>query len=174
MFKEIIKHLNENENENESENGSVEIPDSFKTDIINFDILDNRIKEIKKHLEPLQKILKELKAEKMLIQKSICSVMSSHGIGLCNLPKDESNKIPGTIKFMKSNTLAPLNSDQIKLLIENFFDYEYEKLGLKNKKQKAQCLIAYIYDRANRPKVIKESLRRVKSISSELIDDLNV
>jgi len=146
--------------------------DKFKNDIVQFDLIDNQIKELKKHIEPIQKYLKELKAEKLLIQQNLCKVMKLNEIGLCNLPKDpDSNKIPGTIKYIQTNSVVPLTAEQVRKLIETFFEKEIDKFALLNNKQKGQHLIDYIYDKDNRPKVLKESLRKVKSINTELIDD---
>jgi len=157
---------------NEIEIETNEINDSFKNDVVQFDIIDNKIKELKKHIEPLQKYLKKLKAEKVILQQSICRVMKFKEVGLCNLPKDpESNKIPGTIKFVQTNSVVPLTSEQVKKLIGIFFEKEYDKLTMSNKKQKCNALIDFIYNKDNRPKVIKESIRKVKYIPDNLIED---
>jgi len=160
------KNNNENENENENDENGFNII-LFRKEMEKFDLVETKIKEVTEHLKPLQKCLKDLKAVRNNMKQHICTIMKTHEIDVCNLPKNpETDKVPGAIKYAQTKSILPMTADQVKKLIADWFSNEYEKYVMLDRHKKAQHCIEYIYDKNNRPRIIKETLRKIKTVEA--------
>ena len=151
-----------NSDDDDEEELKPENLDLFKKNMVQFDLLDKQIKELKKHIDPYQKMLKELKQKKLELQELICEVMNSHEFELCDLPKKSEEDLPITIKYVKTSVLVPLTQDLVRELISKFFVEEYPSFFNNLKPlDKASFLINYIYNKENRSKKVKETLKKI-------------
>ena len=127
----------------------------FKTDVKEFDAIDEQIKQISEQMKPLNLKLKDLKSKKSELQGNICEYMSKNDIDTCNLKS-------GRLVYKESHTVKPINQSDVKESINLFFtNGENDELLKKNPKEIADTLINFIYD-TNRESSTKVSLRRSK------------
>jgi hypothetical protein len=141
--------------------------ETFRKEVIEFNEIDIIIKKIKEKMEPMKNGIKTLVERKKDLQKSISLFMSSNELSVCNLPKDVDN---GAIKYTCAEVHVPMTQDHMKKAIMSFYDSKEHMseqfLGLSDE-EKGQYMISYI--QSSRPKVPRESLRRVKYASIDVV-----
>jgi hypothetical protein len=131
----------------------------FKTDVKEFDAIDDEIKQISEKMKPLTLKLKQLKSKKSELQGNICEYMSKNDIDTCNLKS-------GSLVYKESRTVKPINQSDVKESINLFFNNgENDEILKKNPMEIADTLINFIYD-TNRESSTKISLRRSKGVGN--------
>ena len=132
---------------------------TFKTDVHEFNDIDNEINKVKDQLKPLKELLKELTNSKKLLEQNICSYMGENEVVTCNLPDDG-----GTLKYQTRKSKAPITQQHVRDEIVKFFTEGKGKEKTFNtlpSGEKATFLIEFIYNSA-RKQTEKTSLRKIK------------
>lgn len=155
-----------------SENPTVGNLATLRKDVTQFDEIDNLIKEIKKKMEPFKEQLKMLMAEKKKLQTDICSIMGSLEIESCNLPVVDGIE-PKALKHSVVNSFVPMSQAQVKESLVNFFTskdcLELDKLSPSDK-----ALLVYNFIYNNRRKVTRDSLRKIKPVKVDVLEEVSV
>lgn len=165
----------------------------FQKDVLTYDSIDQKIKELNVQLEPLQKQKKLLNSQKKALEQNISCFMSKNNIEICNLPKqkpivnknnvtyektEERSEEKGALKFMMSKRIMPITQPYIKNKLINFFKFDVNKLpdGRKfyelDSYEKAIYIFEYIYK--SREHVEKPVIKQVKYVDVEIDEEINV
>lgn len=144
--------------------------EEFRKNVADYNDIDFIIKKIKKKMEPLQKNVKILKIQKQKIQQNICRFMGANDIEVCNMPKEID--CDGALKYMCSENMVPMKHEHIQQGLTKFFEEKHDRseefLKLQNN-EKGSFVFAYIQD--NRPRQIKETIRKVKHTRMDEVFD---
>lgn len=147
--------------------------ENFRKDVVQYDEVEKLIKTIQLQIKPLQEAMKNLKIEKKGIEKDLARFMGSTGVEHANLPvHGNKNGVPldyrgdpcKAIKYSVTETVIPITKDIIKKSLVRFFSGEgssekFQKLSIE---EKGIRTYDFIYDKKNRQKTTKETLRKVK------------
>lgn len=150
----------------------------FQKEVMQYNEVDSLIKTLASQIKPLQETLKNLKSEKKNLEVGLCKFMREKQVANVNLPHvikngnkvDYSGQPAKAIKYVKSEVVAPVTKDQIKESLIRFFSgtgssEKFQRLSIEEKGTRAYN---FIYDKQNRPKKTKETLRRVKYVESKV------
>lgn len=144
------------------------IIENFRKDVIEFNEIDIMIKKLKEKMEPIKTGIKTLVEKKKVLQKDISSFMATNELTICNLPKDVDS---GAIKYTYSEVPVPMTQAHIKTGLSQFYTsgaYLSKEFQMLTDEEKGQYVFKYIQD--TRPKVPKETIRRVKHAN---MDEIN-
>ncbi len=141
--------------------------ENFRKEVIEYNEIDIMIKKVKQKMEPLKIGLKKLTEKKKELQQCISSFMSTNDLSVCNFPKEIDN---GAIKYTFSEAPVPMTKDNIKNVLTLFYTsgaHMSEEFLKVPDEEKGQYVFKYIQE--NRPKVPKETIRRVKHANMDEI-----
>lgn len=141
----------------------------FRENVHQYENINNLIKEINVVMKPLRMNLKELNIEKKRLQLDLCRFMGSYNVSTCNLPIKNETEKPQALKYAKSMLMTPLTKSLQDMLFD-FFESTQDILGQMNPEERAEACFEFISDKNNRPRYIKESIRKVKYVKNEKID----
>ena len=100
------------------------------------------------------------------MQQNICKLMDNINIGVCNIPEID-GRTPYALKYTVLNTPLPMSSAHIKELLMLYFNnYDENEFNKLTSSDKALDVFNFLYNKENRHKKERESLRKIKYISN--------
>ena len=139
----------------------------FQQNVLQYDEIDKTVILLKQQIKPVQANIKQLMFLKKELQVEICSFMAKNKVRACNLPKIDQNVDQKALKFLSSETVIPMTQVEVHNQLVKFFRTQnLEKFNSEQPEEKARIVHSFIYDRTNREKKIRESIRKVKFVKS--------
>ncbi len=125
----------------------------FKTDVREFDEIDEQIKTIRTKIKPLTEQIKKLTTKKTELKTGICNFMAKNEIDACNLNN-------GKLQLKETKAVKPITKGDIYDGMSVFFTSHYtDTFKELDPAEKAKALHTFVYQE-NREYSDKQTLLR--------------